>query len=277
MIDTNLLLVILLHLLPILYGISLFNYVLVFATEETLVRRLARPLLVIAVLVNVVYFLAYTLFFEHVPLVTVYQVMGAVGFAVAGTYLWVESRTRTLYTGPFILALVLIFQILNTLIPKLDRHVPEILQSTLFSLHVSAAVLGYSAFAVAAVYGILYLLQYQAIRHKRFGLIFRRLPSLDTLDRMNFYASGVGFVFLTVAIVLGLFWSQRLYGFVQIDPKVWIAILTWAVYGLALVGRSFVSWQGPKMAFSSVVGFLVVLFSMFAVNLFMTKFHIFVS
>jgi ABC-type transport system involved in cytochrome c biogenesis permease subunit len=94
---------------------------------------------------------------------------------------------------------------------------------------------------------------------------------------MNLYAVRVGFVFLTVAIIVGSLWSRHVYGAVQIDPKVLVAVLTWGVYGLALLGRRFTTWRGPRMAFSSVVGFVVILFSVFAVNFFLTKFHVFVS
>jgi ABC-type transport system involved in cytochrome c biogenesis permease subunit len=277
MIDTGLVISVLLHLLPALYAVAFFDYLLAFVTEEALVRRLARPLLSLAVLANLAYFLAYTFFFEHIPMVTVYQVLGAVGFAVAATYLWVEARAETPHTGPFILGLVLVFQVMNTVFPKLDREVPEILQSTLFSVHVSAAVLGYSAFSLSAVYGLLYLLQYRAIRKKRFGLFYRRVPSLDILDRMNYYAAAIGFGFLTAAIVTGSLWSAEIFGEVQIDPKVLVAVITWVLYGVALLGRKFTSWQGPRMAFSSVLGFVIVLFSMFAVNFLFTKFHVFVS
>ncbi len=277
MIDTPLLLMALLELLPVLYAVAFFDYLLVFTSEDATVRRLARPLLVTAVAANLVYLLGFTVFFEHIPMVTVFQVLGAVGFAVAAIYLWVEAKTRTPYTGPFILLLVLVFQVLNTLFPKLDSYVPEILRSTIFSFHVSAAVLGYSAFAVAAVYGLLYLLQYHEIRNKKFGLIFRRLPSLDVLDRMNYYASVAGFALLTVAIVLGAIWSTHVYGAVHPDPKVLVAVATWFLYGLAILGRQVTSWRGPRMAYSSLFGFVIVLFSMFAVNFFLTKFHVFVS
>ncbi len=282
MIDTKVLLTLLLEFLPVLYGVAFFNYVLVFATEEHTVRRLARPLLVTAVAANLLYMLAFTFFFEHIPLVTVQQVLGAVGFAVAVIYLWVESRTGSLYTGPFILFLVLVFQIVNTLFPKLDSYVPDILSSALFSFHVSAAVLGYSAFAVAAVFGLLYLLLYHQIRAKSFGLVFRRLPSLDILDRMNFYAAIAGFAMLTLAIVLGAIWSEHVPASMNVkptftDPKVLVAVGTWLFYGLAILGRQFVSWRGPRLAYSSLVGFVIVLASMFVVNYVFTNFHMFAS
>jgi ABC-type uncharacterized transport system permease subunit len=80
-----------------------------------------------------------------------------------------------------------------------------------------------------------------------------------------------------VAIVAGTWWSHVVFGGVKIDPKVLVAVLTWVIYGLSLVGRRFVSWRGPRMAYSSLIGFLVILFSLFAVNFFLTKFHVFVS
>ena len=55
MIDAKLLLSALLELLPVLYGVAFFDYVLVFATDESTVRRLARPLLMTAVVANLIY------------------------------------------------------------------------------------------------------------------------------------------------------------------------------------------------------------------------------
>lgn len=277
MIDAGRFIRLILLLLPLFYWAALIDYILVFTTNDALARRLARPLLILALVVNVVYFLGYTFYFEHLPFVNVFQVLGAIGFAIAAIYLWVESRAKSPHTGPFILTLVVIFQVLNTVFPKLDRDVPEILRSAAFNLHVSAAILGYSSFAIAAVYGLLYLIQYRVIRNKSFGLVFQRLPSLDILDHMNLVASSTGFLFLSIAIVAGIWWSHIVFGGVKVDPKVLVAVLTWVVYGLALFGRQFVSWRGPRMAYSSLFGFLVVLFSLFAVNFFMTKFHVFVS
>ena len=89
----------------------------------------------------------------------------------------------------------------------------------------------------------------------------------------------------TLAIVLGAIWGTHLARTMSLDtrrpvyfdPKVLVAFGTWALYGLAILGRRFTAWKGPRMAYSSVFGFLVVLFSLFAVNFFLTKFHVFVS
>lgn len=280
MIDTTFLLGLLLGALPILYAVTFFDYVLVFATEDRIVRRLARPLLMTAVGANLLYVLGFTVYFEHIPMVNVYQAVGMVGFALAAIYLWVEARTKSLHTGPFVLALVVVFQLLSSLFPKLDRDVPEILRNTLFSVHVSAAVVGYSALALSGVYGLLYLMMYHRIRTKSFGLIFRRLPPLDVLDRMNVAAAMVGFGFLTLAIAVGSVWTVELFGnlgYIVRDPKILVAVVTWIVYGIALGGRWLPRWRSEHTAYSTTIGFLAVLFSIFAVNFFLSHFHVFTS
>lgn len=274
----------LLHLLPVFYGIAFFDYLLVFVTEDKTVRRLARPLLVTAVALNVVFLLGYTIFFEHVPLVSVFQVFGAIGFSLAVTYLWVESRSGTPYTGPFILFLVMVFQIVNAEANALEPAFPALLRSRIFSFHVSSAVLGYSAFAAAAVYGLLYLMLYRQMRGKHFGLVFRRLPPLDVLDRMNFYASIVGVVFLGLAIVLGAVWGIREaqrpdspYALDRPDAKVVVAVVTFLIYGLNVVARKAITWRGPQLALTSLIGFIFVLFSVLGVNFFLPTFHRFLG
>ena len=115
MIDTGMFLGILLKLLPVLYGIAFANYIAVFVRNDPRVRRIARPILLLAVITNMVYLLGYTMYFEHIPMVNVYQVLGGVGFALGVIYVWVEAKTRTLQAGSFVIGLVLIFQVVHAM------------------------------------------------------------------------------------------------------------------------------------------------------------------
>ena len=273
MINTQLILNTLLHLLPVVYALAFFNYLLVFITEDTMVRKLARPLLWTAVVLNFIYAAVYTIYLEHIPLVTVYQVLGAIAFSLAGLALWVEYRTGSPYSAPFILFIAGIFQIFNAEFPRFDHQVPDILHSKMFSLHVASGVVGYSAFAVAAVYGVLYLLLYRGMRAQNFGLFYKRLPPLGTLDQMNAIAATTGFVTLSIGVLIGFVWSRMEFGEFRLDPKVLTAVITLAVYGLALAAWRFRGGKGTRMAAASVVGFCIVLFSIFGVNFFLTEFH----
>src|SRR5258708_4041011 len=85
-----------------------------------------------------------------------------------------------------------------------DRLGPIPLRPIWFELHTVTAVLGYSAFAVSAIYGILFLLLYSEIRANHFSHFFRRMPPLEALGQMNIRAAGGGLALLTLAIVLGV-------------------------------------------------------------------------
>ncbi len=275
MVDIDAFLGALLYVVPAVYALAFTAYLVVFAREAGWAVRAARPLLVLAVTLNLGQLVAFTTHYQHIPAVTVHQVLGAIGFAIAATYLWVETRTRTPHTGPFVLGLVLICQLDAMLHPRFGTEVPALLNSAAFSVHVTAAILGYSAFGLAAVYGLIYLLLYNEMRLKRFGLIFRRLPPLAVLDTMNFFAAGIGFAFLTVAVLIGSFWAAQVFSEQLLDPKLIVGWATWAIYGAALFGRRYRSWRGPRLAYSSVLSFVAVLLSMVVVNYLLSRYHIF--
>ena len=53
------------------------------------------------------------------------------------------------------------------------------------------------------------LILYNEIKLNKFGLIFNRLPSLEILERMSFIAAIIGFVFLTITIIIGIIWLPK--------------------------------------------------------------------
>src|SRR4030095_16594895 len=123
---------------------------------------------------------------------------------------------------------------------------PPILRSPLFSVHTLSAVLGYTAFAVSAIYGLLYLLLYRDLKTSRFGLVYQRLAPLDTLATISLRAALTGQVFLTVTISCGALWaSQRFPGFWQ-DPKFIMTGFIWLVYGAGVGLPSRRGWAGRR-------------------------------
>ncbi|MCL4550393.1 MAG: cytochrome c biogenesis protein, partial [Bacteroidetes bacterium] len=85
-----------------------------------------------------------------------------------------------------------------------NYKVPEVLRNRLLGLHVISALLGYSGIIISAVYGVLFWLLYRNLKENKFGLIFNRLPSLEILEKLSFYAAVIGFILLTLAIVIGI-------------------------------------------------------------------------
>ena len=185
-------------------------------------------------------------------------------------------RTKTTGTGFFVLVLAFLFQACSSLFIKDLTDITPILRSNLLGFHVSAALLGYTAISLSAVYGLLYLMLYHEIKSSRFGVIYSRLPNLETLEKMNHKAVVFGFLMLTISMVVGLFWLPRAFeGVSLLDPKLIGTLVIWMLYGGGLYAKRVFGWQGRKSMILSIVGFGFAFLSMTVVNLYLSGFHTF--
>lgn len=130
---------------------------------------------------------------------------------------------------------------------------------TWFYLHVLLAFGGYAGLALASGAGLLYLLQLRELKDKRFGRVFRFLPSLDTLEDVGRRSLVVGLISLTLGLALAWAWTVHFQGSLQLgEPKVVWAVGTWLVMAAALGLRG----GGPRRerwgAALSVGGFVLV-------------------
>jgi ABC-type transport system involved in cytochrome c biogenesis permease subunit len=128
--------------------------------------------------------------------------------------------------------------------------------------HIVALLAGHLLFAIAFLGSIAYLLQERQIKTKRQPLGLR-LPPLGTLETVTHRGVGLGFLFLTVGILLGLAvagpakWSHRLS-----ELRLLIPLTSWVVYAGFLVVYDFRGRRGRFGAIWSIAGFLVVLISL---------------
>jgi ABC-type transport system involved in cytochrome c biogenesis permease subunit len=57
------------------------------------------------------------------------------------------------------------------------------------------------------------------------------------------------------------------------DPKIFVALLCWAVYSFELYAGRAIGWRGRRAAWLSAVGFAIVLLNFLPVSYFFTKSH----
>lgn len=263
-------------LLPVMYGLAAVNYQVYFARRDPFAERTCTPFLLGTVLLHWVYILLRMIHYARPPIVGLAEAFGIIALAVACVYLYVEKVQRNKFTGAFILPLVLLFQLISAaLTPRQAGPISELLQSSLFGVHAVIAILGYSAFAVAAVYGVMYLLLYRALKRKKFGLIFDRLPSLDTLANMAFWATFLGWIALTATIGIGVLMSIELVPGFYTDLKFITTVLVWLVYGAGIAARFALGWHGARSVYLSLVGFGFALITMVGSNYLWATFHTF--
>ena len=141
-------------------------------------------------------------------------------------------------------------------------------------VHTISSLLSYVAFLIAFVSGVLFLIQERQLKRKTMGFLFHRLPSLESLDRINFAALGVGFGLLSVGVVCGLAGMRVLLGQWWIsDPKAYFTILLWGLYLLLWLTRLRATLRGRRVAFLSVLGFSLIVFTLLGTTYLVPSLH----
>ncbi len=152
--------------------------------------------------------------------------------------------------------------------------IPPLLQSFWLTFHVAAALLGNAAFTLAFLGGILYLVQEHQIKSKKFGFFYKRLPSLEMLDALNYYCITIGFVLLTLGIITGSLYAQYTLGaFWQWDPKETMTLIAWLLYAGLLHERLVKGWRGRRAALLAIAGFMVLMVTFVGADFWQRGYH----
>ena len=264
-------------LLPTLYALVWADYALLFFRNDPFAQRTAKKLLWLSVVVHGLYLVLRTVAYHHFPFATVFEAFSVLAFSVVALYLVIETRIGVPTTGFFIIGIVFGFQTISSAFGDAPESFSALLWEPAFMVHVSTALLGYSGLAISAVYGLLYLMLFYDIKKNRFGLIYKQLPSLEIMASFTYRAATLGVLFLTIAMVGGITLLIKVYGtYWSWDPKLMVTFAAWLIYGSGIAACKFWGWSAKRMAFTSIAGFAVILFSLVFVNLVFTRFHAFV-
>lgn len=264
------------NFLPFLYIITFGAYSFDFMKAGKRRFEFARLSLFTTLLIHLIYLLSRTAEFNHTPITNVFEIFTVLAFAVAFSYFILELVTDIRGTGPFIIIISIIFQIISSIFIEDLVEVKEVLRNNLLGSHVFTALLGYAGFTISAVYGFLYLILYKDIKLNRFGLIFNKLPSLEVLEKLSFYSAVIGFVLLSIAMTIGVIWLPKAFpNFSYSDPKLISSFIVWVLYGIGIFSKSLGKWRGKKVVVLSIIGFVMAIMSTMLSNFLATSFHSF--
>jgi cytochrome c-type biogenesis protein CcsB len=156
---------------------------------------------------------------------------------------------------------------------EIQPLIPALQANRILGAHVATMLLSYAALAVSFGAAALYLVQLESGRRDG-GRRFARLPSADALEEVTNRAVLVGFPLLTLGIALGAYWANSAWSrYWNWDPKETSAFVTWCIYAGYLHARNLRGWRGRGAAWLVVIGFAAVLFTYFAVNLWVSGLH----
>jgi cytochrome c-type biogenesis protein CcsB len=258
----------------VLYLLSTIAYFLHLFLQRKVLHRTGTFLLAAGLCLHTVQLIVGTITAGHLPVQNLAETLSLAGWALAGVFLLVQYRYRIMVLGIYAAPLAALVMVVASELPRGGTVEGNLFSSAWFVIHILTVFVGEAALALAGGVGLLYLLQERAIKTKKRGFFFRRLPSLDQLDTAGYACLVVGFTLLTVGLVTGFVYAKAIWGrFFSWDPKeVWSGI-TWLLYAVLLHERLRVGWRGRRAAIMAIIGFGVLLFTFLGVNFLLTGHH----
>jgi ABC-type transport system involved in cytochrome c biogenesis permease subunit len=263
----------------VLYALASALYVLNLYRPSAWAGRTATACAVVGAVLNFGALYARALAVGSVPYRDLLGSMKLFGFFLAVLSVVLELRHHDRALGPVLLPAALFFMLLSILEAPGGRRAPNPdLKGAIFALHVTLNMLAYAAFAVSAALSVLYLAAGRALKAHTLSGPATRLPTLSYLERANRTSLGLGSIALGTGLALGFWWAAKVWTpdhpHWALDPKIFFALGTLFFYLFVLV-RARRGAPGVSTARLSIAGFALVLLSYTAVNMFVSRLHVF--
>lgn len=231
----------------------------------------------------------------HMPFTNMYEYTSFFAFVIMLTYLIIEVRKKTKIYGGLAAGISFILMGVATIWYNPPGPIPVALQSYWLDIHVLSMVISSGVLGVAFVFAMLYM----AKERKNRKLIpamaggagsakvaappiekgfLSRFPEAKILDHLSYRTIALGFPIWTIGVIAGAIWAEQAWGrYWGWDPKETWSLITWLIYAGYLHSRVTVGWRGHRAALLATLGFLAVLFTFFAVNLWISGLHSYAS
>jgi cytochrome c-type biogenesis protein CcsB len=280
-----------------------------FVVSQALGRKLVADIGVAAALVGWPFHLASivtrALEAGHWPLGNMYEYSTAISFIVVTTFLLLALRARLRLVGiPAMVVAVALLGVAYMLYVPPGNLVPA-LHSYWLTIHVTAMATSSGILTFSFLFGMFYLarrwadgrLSGTASRAAAVtaggtpvsvgggatggsrSLVLARtlgrvLPQARTLDEWSYRFVMLGFPIWSFGVICGAIWGEHAWGrYWGWDPKETFAFITWVVFAIYLHARVTYGWREKRAAVITAVGFVSILFTLYAVNLWIAGLH----
>lgn len=237
------------------------------AARRDLPQSLMPALLLLGLVVHGAAIALHSLAVGHLAVTTLAEALSFLALLMVALFLLLQARRPLLALGAVVSPLAFGLVLGADGVYQGARPLPPALHSVWLPVHVVLAILGDAVFALAFCASLLYLVQERRLKTHRGGRMLRGLPSLETLDRLNYRFLVWGLILLTLGIVSGIVWAHSAWDrFWTSDPKLIFSLATWGIYVILLQGRMTAGWRGRWAAQLTIAGFAVILLSLVGVN-----------
>lgn len=245
------------YLLPVFYLILIYIYYNIFTGRKKKYEQWTKSLLLTLLVIHGLEIFLRQLFLKSMPLSSTYDALSFLAFSILLVYYVIERSFGNRASGFFIL----IFAFFPVLFSAFNHHWRSesnpLLSTPTFALHASLNIIGYTALSIAAIYAVLFLIQYKNMKERRFNRFYEQLPPVTYLENMSKRAVLIGIILMGIGIILGHLQTQRFFGkFFLLDPKVILTDIFWLFYLIVFLSAQIKKWPSKVMAYLSILGFI---------------------
>ncbi len=290
------------------YLLATVSLLLAFGTGRSWLRWTGIAMLVLAVGLHGFGFISRCIIAERFAIQNQFESMTGISLfaALVGLALMVFRRQWIFGAAAAGVGFLVLITASTTGIPgmNIEREAAILNTSVLLKYHVTTVLVSYGLISLGFIMGLFYLGTYYLGRPAPVGQTHVQMAKVQTaggpvmtavalgmgddeapkvgrervladLDRAHMIVLQIAFWTLGVGILLGAWWADHSWGrWWGFDPKETWALATWIIYLVVIHMRYAQTTNKPlKTAWLSVVGFIVMLWTYFGVNLLLPGLH----
>lgn len=250
----------------LLYAISMLLYFIDFLNNNQKANRVAFWLLSIVWVLQTIFLFLYVLKTGRFPVLTIFEGLYFYAWVLISLSLIINRLLRVDFTVFFTNVLGFMVMAIHTFAPvQVESQVlAQRLVSELLLIHITFAILSYGAFTLSFVFSVLYLIQYDLLKRKKWGKRLLRLGDLTKLEHMSYVLAVIGVPLLVVSLILGIQWAYiKVPGVSWLDMKIIGSFILLIAYSVFLYLKIRKQMYGRTLAFLNIGSFMIVLINFF--------------
>lgn len=254
------------ELTVVLYALSVLLYFIDFLQHNRKVNKTAFWLLAFVWVLQTVFLFLYMMKTGRFPVLTIFEGLYFYAWILVTLSLGINRLMRVDFIVFFTNILGFIVMAIHTFAPmQFEENVMgEQLVSELLLIHITIAILSYGAFSLSCVFSLLYLIQYDSLKRKKWGARLWRITDLTKLDHMTYVLNLIGVPMLILSLILGMQWAFiKLNGMPWYDIKIIGSFIVLTAYSLYLYLRLSKGLSSKSLALWNAASFLIVLINFF--------------
>jgi HemX protein len=254
------------ELTVVIYALSVLLYFFDFLHHNRKANRIAFWLLAVVWVLQTFFLSYYMIKTGKFPVLTIFEGLYFYAWVLVTLSLGINRVLKVDFIVFFTNILGFIVIAIHTFAPfQYSSHViGKQLVSELLLIHITMAILSYGAFSLSFVFSLLYLIQYDLLKRKKWGARLLRLADLSKLERTSYILVVIGVPMLILSLILGLQWAiLKVPDMPWYDMKIIGSFILLAAYSLFLYLRIAKNLVGRQLALWNTASFLFVLINFF--------------